>query len=381
MKLHEYQSKQIFSNYGIPIPPGRVSTNSADAKRIAEELGRPVVIKSQVLVGGRGKAGGIRLAKSPHEAEDLATQILGMEIKGLPVHKILVDEAASIETEIYLGITNDRSARKPVMMASSAGGVEIEQVAKETPEKIVKVHIDPLLGLRDYQARDMAAGIDLPREHWRVFGQIGRGLWKAYLSSDATLAEINPLVITSQNQLIALDGKMVLDDNALFRHPDLAEMRDVDVEPESETEARKYSLSFIKLEGYIGCMVNGAGLAMATMDIIKLNGGEPANFLDIGGGASSEKVAAALRIILSDSNVKAVLFNIFGGITRGDEVARGILAALNEVNTEIPMVIRLVGTNAEEGQQILSEANMITAETLVDAAKKAINAAQGDKPE
>lgn len=379
MKLHEYQSKQIFSNYGIPIPSGRVATNAADAKRIAEELGGSVVIKSQVLVGGRGKAGGIRLAKSPQEAENLATQILSMEIKGFPVDKVLVDEAASIESEIYLGITNDRSARKPVMMASSAGGVEIEQVAKDTPEKIFKVHIDPLLGLRDYQARDLAAGIDLPREHWRLFGQISRGLWKAYLNSDASLAEINPLVITSQNQLLAVDGKMVLDDNALFRHLDLAEMRDVDVEPESETEARKYSLSFIKLDGYIGCMVNGAGLAMATMDIIKLNGGKPANFLDIGGGASSEKVAAALRIILSDANVKAVLFNIFGGITRGDEVARGILAALNEVKTDVPMVIRLVGTNAEEGQQILSEANMITAETLVDAAKKAIKAAQGEE--
>jgi succinyl-CoA synthetase beta subunit len=380
MKLHEYQSKQIFSNYGIPIPSGRVATNAADAKRIAEELGGPVVIKSQVLVGGRGKAGGIRLAKSPQQAEDLATQILGMEIKGLPVDKVLVDEAANIETEIYYGITNDRSARRPVMMASAAGGVEIEQVAEETPEKIVKVWIDPLLGLRDYQARDLAAAIDLPREHWRTFSQIGHGLWNAYLNSDATLAEINPLVITSQNQLLAVDGKMVLDDNALFRHPDLDEMRDVDVEPESETEARKYSLSFIKLDGYIGCMVNGAGLAMATMDIIKLNGGEPANFLDIGGGASSEKVAAALRIILSDANVKAVLFNIFGGITRGDEVARGILAALDEVNTSIPMVIRLVGTNAEEGRQILSEANMITAETLVDAAKKAIQAAKGGDP-
>lgn len=380
MKLHEYQSKQIFSNYGIPIPSGRVATNAADAKRIAEELGGPVVIKSQVLVGGRGKAGGIRLAKSPQQAEDLATQILGMEIKGLPVDKVLVDEAANIETEIYFGITNDRSARTPVMMASAAGGVEIEQVAEETPEKIVKVWIDPLLGLRDYQARDLAAAIDLPREHWRIFSQIGHGLWNAYLNSDATLAEINPLVITSQNQLLAVDGKMVLDDNALFRHPDLDEMRDVDVEPESETEARKYSLSFIKLDGYIGCMVNGAGLAMATMDIIKLNGGEPANFLDIGGGASSEKVAAALRIILSDANVKAVLFNIFGGITRGDEVARGILAALDEVNTSIPMVIRLVGTNAEEGRQILSEANMITAETLVDAAKKAIQAAKGGDP-
>jgi len=377
MKLHEYQSKHIFSNYGIPIPSGRVAANAAEAKQIAEELGGPVVIKSQVLVGGRGKAGGIRLAKSPSEAEELATQILGMEIKGLPVRKVLVDEAASIETEIYLGITNDRAERKPVMMASSAGGIEIEQVSKDTPEKITKVHIDPLLGLRDYQARDLAAGIDLPRLHWRMFGQIARGLWKAYLDSDATLAEINPLVITSQDRLLAVDGKMVLDDNALFRHPELAEMRDLDVEPEAETEARKYSLSFIKLDGQIGCMVNGAGLAMATMDIIKLSGGEPANFLDIGGGASSEKVAAALRIILSDPDVKVVLFNIFGGITRGDEVARGIIAALQQVDTRVPMVTRLVGTNAEEGRQILSEANMITAETLVNAAEKAIAAAEG----
>jgi succinyl-CoA synthetase beta subunit len=376
MKLHEYQSKQYFANFGIPIPPGRVATNAAEAKQIAEELGGRVVIKSQVLVGGRGKAGGIRLANDPQQAEDLATQILGMEIKGLPVRKVLVDEAANIESEIYLGITNDRAARKPVVMASSAGGIEIEQVAKDTPEKIVKIHIDPLLGLRDYQARDIAAGIDLPRAHWRSFGQICRGLWQAYINSDANLAEINPLVITAQNQLLAVDGKMVLDDNALFRHPDLAEMRDADIEPKAETEARKYSLSFIKLDGYIGCMVNGAGLAMATMDIIKLNGGEPANFLDIGGGASSEKVAAALRIILSDANVRAVLFNIFGGITRGDEVARGILVALKEVDTSVPMVIRLVGTNAEEGREILKQANMITADTLVDAAKKAISAAQ-----
>lgn len=377
MKLHEYQSKQIFSNYGIPIPSGGVTSNAAEAKQIAEELGGHVVIKSQVLVGGRGKAGGIRLAKSPQEAEDLATQILGMEIKGLSVRRILVDEAANIESEIYLGITNDRAKRKPVMMASSEGGVEIEQVARDTPDKIIKVYIDPLLGLRDYQARDLAAGIDLPREHWRSFAQIALGLWQAYLNCDATLAEINPLVITSGNRLLAVDGKMVLDDNALFRHPDLAEMRDLDIEPVAETEARKFSLSYIKLDGHIGCMVNGAGLAMATMDIIKLHGGKPANFLDIGGGASSEKVAAALRIILSDPNVKAVLFNIFGGITRGDEVARGILAALQEVRTDVPMVTRLVGTNAEEGKQILSQANMITADTLVDAAQKAIHAAQG----
>jgi succinyl-CoA synthetase beta subunit len=376
MKLHEYQSKQIFARYGIPIPKGRVAATAQEAEQIAEELGGRVVIKSQVLVGGRGKAGGIRLAKSPEEAEEMATQILAMEIKGLPVRKVLVDEAAQIEKEIYLGITNDRAARKPVMMSSSAGGVEIEEVARKTPEKIIKVHIDPLLGLRDYQARDIAAGIDLPREHWKLFGQIAHGLWKAYIDCDASLAEINPLVVTSDNRLLALDGKMVLDDNALFRHPDLGEMRDLDVEAPSEIEARKYGLSFIKLDGNIGCMVNGAGLAMTSMDIIKLFGGEPANFLDIGGGAGADKVAAALRIILGDPNVKAVLFNVFGGITRGDEVARGILTALEEVKPKVPMVIRLMGTNAEEGRQILANANMITAETLADAARKAVAAAK-----
>lgn len=378
MKLHEYQSKHIFAKYGIPIPKGRVASTAEEAKHIAEELGKRVVIKSQVLVGGRGKAGGIRLAKSFDEIEGIAAEILSMEIKGLPVRKVLVDEAANIESEIYLGITNDRAVRKPVMMASAAGGVEIEEVARLTPEKIIKVHIDPLLGLRDYQARDIAGSIDLPRDYWRQFGQIANGLWQAYIGCDATLAEINPLVITSEKQLIALDGKMVLDDNALFRHPDLADMRDLDVEAQSEIEARKYGLSFIKLDGNIGCMVNGAGLAMTTMDIIKLYGGEPANFLDIGGGASAEKVAAAFRIILSDPNVKAILLNVFGGITRGDEVAKGILAAMNDVKTQIPMVVRLVGTNAEEGRQILAKASLITAETLVEAAKKSVALAKGE---
>ncbi len=376
MKLHEYQSKQIFAKYGIPIPKGRVAATAQEAEQIAEELGGRVIIKSQVLVGGRGKAGGILLAKSSDEAEELASQILAMEIKGLPVRKVLVDEAANIEKEIYLGITNDRAARKPVMMASAAGGVEIEEVARTDPEKIIRVHIDPLLGLRDYQSRDISAGIDLPREHWRQFSQIALGLWMAYIDCDATLAEINPLVITGDNRLLALDGKMVLDDNALFRHPDLAEMRDLDVEAPSEIEARKYGLSFIKLDGDIGCMVNGAGLAMTTMDIIKLFGGEPANFLDIGGGASADKVSAAMRIILADPSVKAILFNVFGGITRGDEVARGILTALQEVKTEVPMVTRLVGTNAAEGRKILSDAHMITADTLADAARKAVAAAK-----
>lgn len=377
MNLHEYQSKQIFSKYGIPIPRGQVAGTADEARHIAEELGGRVVIKSQVLVGGRGKAGGIRLAKSPKEAADLATHVLAMEIKGLPVRKVLVDEAVGITKEIYLGITNDRTVRKPVIMASAAGGVDIEEVAAHTPEKIIKMHIDPLMGLREYQARYLSVSIDLPREYWRQFGEIAHNLWRVYQENDATLAEINPLVITSNQRLLALDGKMIIDDNALFRHSGLSEMRDLGAEDHLEVEARKYGLSYISLDGNVGCMVNGAGLAMATMDIIKLYGGEPANFLDIGGGASAEKVAAALRIILADPKVKAVLFNIFGGITRGDEVARGVLAALQEVKTDVPMVARLVGTNAEEGLRLLADANMITANTLVEAAQKAVAIAEG----
>ena len=377
MKLHEYQSKQIFARFGIPIPRGKVAVTASEAKHIAEELNTRVVIKSQVLVGGRGKAGGIRLAKTPKEAEEIAAAILGMEIKNLPVRKILVDEAADISDEIYLGITNDRNARKPVIMASSAGGVDIEEVARTTPEKIHRMLVDPLLGLRDYQTRNLATSIDLPRHYWREFNDITKGLWQAFLSSDASLAEINPLVTTTEKRLLALDAKMVIDDNALFRHPELVEMRDLDVEAPAENEARKFGLSYIKLDGQIGCMVNGAGLAMATMDIIKLSGGEPANFLDIGGGAGAEKVAAALRIILSDKNVKAVLFNIFGGITRCDEVARGILSAMADVKPDVPMVVRLVGTNAEEGRQLLADASMITAETLLEAAQKSVAAAKG----
>lgn len=372
MKLHEYQSKQLFARYQVPIPRGRVASTPDEAAQIAEELGGRVVIKSQVLVGGRGKAGGIRLAKNPAEAAEIASQVLAMEIKGLPVRKVLVDEAVGITKEIYLGITNDRAARRPVIMASSAGGVDIEEVAANTPEKIIRVHIDPLLGLRDYQTRDLAASIDLPRSFTRAFSAIAQGLWQAYSENDATLAEINPLVITADNRLLAVDGKMDIDDNAMFRHPDLNEMRDPAEEDVLEVEARKYGLSYISLDGEVGCMVNGAGLAMATMDIIKLCGGQPANFLDIGGGASAEKVAAALRIILADPKVKVVLFNIFGGITRCDEVARGVLAALQEVKTDVPMVARLVGTNAEEGLRLLADAHMLTAETLMDAAQKAV---------
>jgi len=372
VKLHEYQSKRIFAKYGVPIPDGDVATEPAEARRVAQRLGGPVVVKSQVLVGGRGKAGGIRLAKDADEAEALASQILGMDIKGITVDTVLIDQAADIREEIYLGITIDRAQRKLVMMASSEGGVEIEEVAKATPEKIFKLAIDPAIGLMDYQARNLAFDLGLRRAFIRQFNTIAQGLYRAFVASDASLAEINPLVVTGDEKLLAVDGKIVLDDNALFRHKDLAELRDVQEEAEAERQARQAGLSYVKLDGEIGCMVNGAGLAMATMDIIKLYGAEPANFLDIGGGAKSDRVATALRIILSDANVKAVLFNIFGGITRCDEVARGILDALEEVHTDVPMVARLVGTNEEEGREILADAQMATAASLAEAAEKAV---------
>jgi succinyl-CoA synthetase beta subunit len=377
LKLHEYQSKRIFAQYGVPIPKGDVATTPEQARQVAARLGQRVVIKSQVLVGGRGKAGGIRLAGDPDEAEQMADQILGMDIKGLTVKKVLVDEAADIAKEIYLGVVIDRAQRRPVMMASAEGGVEIEEVARATPERIVKITINPFLGLQPFQGRELAFGIGLSKELVRDFVKIAQGLYNAFVKCDASLAEINPLVVTDDGKLLSVDGKMLLDDNALFRHFELAEMRDVDEETAEEQEARRHGLSYVKLDGEIGCMVNGAGLAMATMDIAKLYGGEPANFLDIGGGAQADKVAAALRIILSDPNVKAVLFNIFGGITRCDEVAKGILAALEQVPTDVPMVARLVGTNEKEGRQILAEAEMMTAATLVEAAQKAVAAAHG----
>jgi succinyl-CoA synthetase beta subunit len=378
LKLHEYQSKRIFEQHGVPIPRGDVASTPEQARQIAARLGKRVVIKSQVLVGGRGKAGGIRLAGDPDEAEQVADQILGMKIKDLVVKKVLIDEAADISKEIYLGVVIDRAARRPVMMASAEGGVEIEEVARTTPERIVKATIDPFLGLQAYQGRELAFGIGLAKEMVRDFVRIAQGLYQAFVESDASLAEINPLVVTVNGRFLAVDGKMLLDDNALFRRFELAEMRDADEETAEEQEARRYGLSYVKLDGEIGCMVNGAGLAMATMDITKLHGGEPANFLDIGGGAQADKVAAALRIILSDPNVKSVLFNIFGGITRCDEVATGILAALHEVPTKVPMVARLVGTNEAEGRQILAEAEMMTALTLAEAAQMAVAAARGE---
>ncbi len=380
MKLHEYQSKQIFAQHGIPIPRGKMAAIADEVRAIAEELGGKVVVKAQVLVGGRGKAGGIRLAKTPDEAAEVAADVLQMEIKGLPVRKVLIDEAVDIASEIYLGVTNDRTSNCPVMIASAEGGVEIEEVARTDPRKIVRMLIDPLIGWREYQGRDLASTIELPREHWREFMEIAQGLYETYNDSDATLAEINPLVITKQGHLLALDGKMVIDDNSLFRHPDIAEMRDSDEELPEERQARKFGLSYIKLTGDIGCLVNGAGLAMATMDVIKLYEGEPANFLDIGGGASSEKVSAALGIILQDPAVKVVLINIFGGITRCDEVARGIVAALKKYKTQIPIVARLVGTNEEEGRTLLAKEDIRTAKSLADAAQQAVILVKEAKP-
>ncbi len=383
MNLHEYQSKIRFGKFGIPVPVGKVATTPQEAYEIARDLAVPVVVKAQVLVGGRGKAGGVKLAQNPEEAEQRANAILGMSIKGHTVRKVLIDPASNIKTEIYLGITNDRGSGKPVIMASAEGGVEIEQVARDNPTAIIREIIDPFLGLRDYQARNLANGINLPREQWRAFTKIANSLYACYVASDAVLAEINPLVITGEGQLMALDGKMVIDDNALYRQAELAEIRDTDAEPVEERQARAAGLSYVKLNGQIGCMVNGAGLAMTTMDMTRLYGGDevgPANFLDIGGGAQADKVAAALRIILSDPNVKSVLFNIFGGITRCDEVARGILQALGEINTPIPMVIRLNGTNAAEGRAIIDNAhlpNLTSAATLTEAAQKAVAAAKG----
>ena len=378
MKLHEYQSKRIFAKYGIPIPSGDVATTPAEAREIAQRLGKRVVIKSQVLVGGRGKAGGIKLADNPDEAEAVAGKILGMDIKGLTVNQVLVDEAADIKSEIYLGAVLDRAARKIAIMASSEGGVEIEEVAAQTPEKIITVHAHPFLGLLDYQARNLAYGIGIPKEHINTFIKIAQGLYRVFVDTDASLAEINPLIINGAGQLQAVDGKIVLDDSALFRHADLADMRDPQEEDDAERQAREAGLSFINLDGEIGCMVNGAGLAMTTMDIVNLFGGSPANFLDIGGGAQADKVAQALRIILSDNRVKAVLVNIFGGITRCDEVARGLLEAFATLNTDVPFVVRLVGTNEEEGRQILAESefNVTPATSLADAAEKAVAAAK-----
>lgn len=385
MNLHEYQAKRLFAEHGVPIPHGDVASTPVEAREIARELGGKVVVKSQVLIGGRGKAGGIKLANSPDEAETAASQILGMNIKGFQVHKVLIDEQSpgGIDQEIYLAVLIDRAKRRVMVMASAEGGMDIEEVHETSPEKIFRVYIEPALGVRSYQTTYLASSMDLPRNLWREFHKIVLGLYQCFMANDASLTEINPLVITGSGKLMALDGKMSVDDSALYRQPRLAEMRDVDEETAAEKEARLSGINLIQLDGNIGCMVNGAGLAMATMDVVKKFGEAhdcaPANFLDIGGGAKSEQVATALRLILSDSSVKAVLINIFGGITRGDEVARGIIEALEQVKTSVPMVVRLAGTNAEEGKKILANAHMQTADTLSDAAQKAVTAVLGAK--
>jgi succinyl-CoA synthetase beta subunit len=387
LKIHEYQAKQLLRLSGVPVPDGELCETAEEARRAAEKMmepGKPMAVKAQVHAGGRGKGGGIKLVRSADEAEQKAREMIGSILvtpqtgpEGTKINKVLLEQGVDIAAELYAGITFDRASRKDAFMVSTEGGVEIEKVAAETPEKIHKAFIDPVLGMQVYQARALAYALGLEPAANKAAVKVFLALYEAYRRYDASLAEINPLVVTSDKRLLALDGKMIIDDNGLFRHADLAEMRDIDEEAQAETEARKYGLSYIKLEGDIGCMVNGAGLAMTSMDIVKLFGGEPANFLDIGGGAGADKVAASLRIILSDPNVKAVLFNIFGGITRCDEVARGILDAMAEVKPHVPMVVRLVGTNAEEGRKLLADAKMITAETLADAAKKAVAAAKG----
>ncbi len=385
MNLHEYQSKARFAEFGIPVPMGEVAHTPDETFALARQACCAVVVKAQVLAGGRGKAGGIRLANTPEEARDHASAILGMQIKGHRVRSVLIDPAASIAQEIYLGITNDRAEARPVLMASAEGGVEIEEINRLRPEAIVREHVDPVAGLFTFQAVRLASAMDLPRKHWRTFGQIVAALVRCFEESDAELAEINPLVITEDDSLLALDGKMVIDDNALPRQPQLAALHDSSELSGAETMAREAGISYVRLDGQIGCMVNGAGLAMTTMDMTLLYGEArgigPANFLDIGGGARADTVATALRIILSDENVKVVLCNIFGGITRGDEVARGILTACEEVQLKVPMIIRLQGTNADEGRRIINDARLSgihAAGTLTEAARMAVDAAEND---
>ena len=380
MKLHEYQAKEMLAKYGVPVNEGHVAYTPDEAVEIARRIGRPVMIKAQVMMGGRGKAGGVKYSKDADAARKNAEDILGKLLqneqnpKGEVVKRVLVADAADIKKEYYLGATVDRASRLIIVMGSAEGGVDIEDVAKSNPDAIIKVYVDPRMGLLDYQARELAFGMGLG-EHMRDVGKIAKGLVQTLVDHDASLVEINPLAITGDGKLVALDAKMAIDDNALYKQKWAEEMRDPAEEEESERQAREAGISFVKLDGNIGCMVNGAGLAMATMDTIKEYGGTPANFLDIGGGAREDKVEAALRIILSDPNVKAVMFNIFGGITRGDVVAKGIVKVLEAMKPDVPMVVRLVGTNAEEGRKILEEANLPAAATLDEAAQTAVKLA------
>ena len=387
MKIHEYQAKEILRRYGVATPRGRVTDDPAEAAEICREFGGRCVVKAQIHAGGRGKGGGVKLAGSPEEAQELAGQILGMRLvthqtgpEGQEVTKILIEEAVDIASELYLSITLDRAQGKPVVMASSAGGMDIEEVAAKDPDAIVREAVDPQLGILPFQTRRVAAKLGLEGGTARQAGKLLASLVKAYLDTDASLAEINPLLVTGDGDVIALDAKMNFDDNALFRHPDILEMRDLAEENPLEVEAGKFDLNYIKLDGDIGCMVNGAGLSMATMDIISLAGGEPANFLDVGGSASEEAVQNAFRILVSDESVKAVLINIFGGIARTDRIAAGVVAALEELGgIDMPVVVRLEGTNVERGRQILEEADFdfIVAEQMADAAEKIVAAVKG----
>lgn len=365
MKIHEYQAKKILRQYQVAVPSGTMATTANQAEHVAAELGGKVVIKAQIHAGGRGKGGGVKLAANPEEVRQAASEILGMQLvthqtgpEGQKVKQVLVEKASDIEREFYLGITLDRAQSKPVVMASQEGGVEIEEVAVATPEKILKETVDPRVGLQAFQATRLAFGLGFEGKQVRQAISFILSLYRAYVDADCSLVEINPLVVTADGQLLALDAKIDIDDNALFRHPDLAKMHDVEEEEELEVEAAKYGLNYIKLDGNIGCMVNGAGLAMATMDIIKLSGAEPANFLDVGGGASAETVENGFRILLSDPNVKAILINIFGGIVRCDRVAAGVIEARKNIEVNVPIVVRLAGTNAEVAAEMLENSDM-----------------------
>lgn len=377
MKIHEYQAKEIFKRYGIPVQAGEVAKSPEQAKNIAEKIGKPVMVKAQVLVGGRGKAGGIKYAKNPDEAYQYAKEILGMEIKGIKVKKVLVTEAADISSEAYIGVIVDRKTKKPIIMVSQAGGIDIEEVAKTTPEKIFKLEVDPLLGLQSFQARDLGSKIYSDFKIAVKAADVIKKLYFAFTENDCSLAEINPFITTPKGEVWALDAKINLDDSGLARHPEIENMRDKDAEDPSEMKAREGGLSFVKLNGNIGCIVNGAGLAMATMDLVKHFGEEPANFLDIGGSSSPEKVLNAMKIILKEPNVKAILFNIFGGITRCDDVANGIVQAVKQLKPPVPIVVRLTGTNEDKAKKILEEVNLTATSSMVDVVKKAIELSKG----
>src|SRR6201997_2802521 len=392
MKIHEYQAKAILKKYGVAVPRGMMATTREEAEAAAKDIlasgATGVVVKAQIHAGGRGKGGGVKIASSVDEAGEIAGKMLGMKLithqtgpEGRIVHRLLVEETLPIEKELYLGILVDRDEAKPVFMASAAGGMDIEQVAAERPEAILKQYVDPGMGLAPFQARKLAFQLGLKPQLVNQAVQFMTGLYKVFEGTDGSLLEINPFITTQDGRLFALDAKINFDDNALFRHPDLRELRDITEEDPLEVEASKYSLNYIKLDGNVGCMVNGAGLAMDTMDIIKYAGGMPANFLDVGGGASSEQVAHAFEILLSDKNVKAVLINIFGGILRVDTLARGVVEAANRTNIQLPVVLRLEGTNVEQGREILkaSGLNFIVAETMKDAAEKVVAAARAER--